>query len=57
MTEFLSLKLRLFIENGNVHHLESNGESIMIFRDTLRLAEISDYSEIVKFAEELEELI
>ena len=57
MTEFLSPALRLFIENGNVHHLESNGESIMIFTDTLRLAEISDYSEIVKFAEELEELI
>ena len=34
-----------------------NGEFIMIFTDTLRLAEISDYSEIVKFAEELEELI
>ena len=39
------------------YYLESNGEAIMIFNDNLRLAQISDYSEIVKFAEELEMMI
>jgi MFS superfamily sulfate permease-like transporter len=57
MDDFLSPEIRSFIENGNIHHLESNGEAIMIFNDSLRLAQISDYSELAKFAEELEGLI
>lgn len=57
MTEFLTPEIKAFIENGNVHHLESNGDTIMIFNDNLRLAQISDYSEMVRFAEELERLI
>lgn len=57
MTDFLNPEINSFIENGNIHHLESNGEAIMIFNDNLRLAQISDYSEIVKFVEELEGLI
>ncbi len=54
MDNFLTDELRSFIEGSNVSHLESNGEAIMIFDANLRLAQISDYSELVRFAEDLE---
>ena len=57
MSTFLSNEIRSFIETGNIHHIESNGEAIIIFNNNLRLAQISDYSETVKFAEEFELLI
>jgi hypothetical protein len=57
MKNFLSEEIHTFIINGDINHLESNGEAIMIFNDNLRLAQTSDYSEIVKFAEELEMMI
>ena len=57
MDSFLSTSLISLIENSNISHLESNGEAIMIFDANLRLAQISDYSELVRFAEELQGFI
>ncbi|MDA7501658.1 SulP family inorganic anion transporter [Chitinophagales bacterium] len=57
MEKFLNPELRKFIEGDEIHHLESNGEAIMIFRDDIRLAQISDYSELVCSAIELQELV
>lgn len=56
MNIFLTTDLKSFIEKSNISHLESNGEAIMIFDANLRLADISDYSELVRFAEDLEKL-
>ena len=53
MDAFLTEDMKSFIENSSVTHLESNGEAIMIFNAKLRLAQISDYSELVRFAEGL----
>ena len=55
MKNFLTDELRALIENGDIHHLESNGESVLIFNEDLRLARISDYSKIVRFAEAFQE--
>ena len=57
MDSFLSEELKLLIEKSNIVHLESNGEAIMIFDAKLRLAQISDYSELVRLAEELQVFI
>jgi hypothetical protein len=57
MEAFLSPELQSLIENSNISHLECNGEAIMIFDANLRLAQISDYSELVRFAEEMQEFI
>ena len=54
MDAFFTKELKSFIEKSNISHLESNGEAIMVFDANLRLADISDYSELVRFAEELE---
>ena len=57
MDNFLTDELRSFIETSKISHLESNGTAIMTFDSRLRLAQISDYSEAVRFAEQLETLL
>lgn len=57
MDSFLSEEIKLLIENSSFSHLECNGEAIMIFDANLRLAQISDYSELVMFAEEMKSYI
>ena len=57
MDTFLSSELKSLIENSHITHLECNVEAVMIFDADLRLAQISDYSELARFAEQLEELI
>ena len=57
MKDFMSEDLRKLIEKSDIHHLESNGEAILIFNDSLRLAKILEYSKIIKFSEDLRKLI
>lgn len=53
----LNKDLKAFLEKSDFHHLESNGEAILIFEDDLRLAQIQEYTKIIKFAEELRSLL
>ena len=57
MDKFLSEDLKLFIEESNIHHLESNGEAILIFNDNLRLAKVGEYTRLVSFTEKLSDLV
>lgn len=57
MDDFLAAKLKTFLENSEIHHIESNGEAILIFDDNFRLAQIHDYSNITKFIDDLKTLI
>jgi len=57
MDAFLTPKLKELIKNSKVDHIESNGKAIMIFDANLRLAQISDYSELVIFAEKIEQYL
>jgi MFS superfamily sulfate permease-like transporter len=56
MNAFVTPELILLVEQSNISHLESNGEAIMLFDANLRLAQISDYSELVRIAESLKKL-
>ncbi len=55
--DFLDENLKTFFEKSDIHHLESNGEAILIFDDNFKLAQIRDYSSITKFIEDLKRLI
>lgn len=57
MDAFLTPEFRSLIENSSVDHLECNGEAVMIFDANLTLARISEYEELVSFAEELQGFI
>ncbi len=50
MDEFLTDKLKVLIEISDMHHLESNGEAILIFSDNFRLARMQDYAKMIQFA-------
>ncbi len=47
MDSFLNDALKTFLEQSESHHLESNGEAILIFNDRLKIAKIKDYPELV----------
>ncbi len=51
MDDFLSKKLMTLIETSGLHHLESNGEAILIFSNNFRLAQMKDYINMIQFVE------
>ena len=53
MTAFLTEAVRKLITDSDIDHIESNGEAILIFNDKLRLAQLPEYSKILKFSEDL----
>lgn len=55
---FLTDEMKSMIDKSPViHHIESNGEALLLFIDNLRLAPIKDYGEIVSFAERFKKLV
>jgi hypothetical protein len=51
---YLNDDLKELIENSEViHHIESNGEAILLFTDNLKRAHTDDYEKIVAFAKAL----
>lgn len=58
MASFLNPEFKKLIEHSKIiHHLESNGESILLFTDNLKLASINEYAEMVSFAEKLQKIV
>jgi MFS superfamily sulfate permease-like transporter len=57
MDKFLSKGLQELIEESDLHHIESNGEAILIFNDQMRLARIDEYEKIIRFSEDLRKLL
>ena len=57
MDAFLTDKLKVLIEISGLHHLESNGESILIFSNNFTLARVKDYIKMIQFAENFKEII
>ena len=51
MDAFLTEKLKVLIEISDVHHLESNGEAILIFSNNFKLAQMQEYARMIQFAE------
>ena len=57
MDAFLTNKLKVLIEISGLHHLESNGESILIFSNNFTLARVKDYIKMIQFAENFKTII
>ena len=57
MDAFLTEKLKVLIEISGLHHLESNGEAILIFSDHFKLAQMQDYVKMIQFAENFKSMI
>ncbi len=57
MDAFLSDKLKVLIEISGLHHLESNGEAILIFSNNFELAQVRDYIKMIQFAENFKKII
>lgn len=57
MDTFLTDKLKVLIEISGLHHLESNGETILIFNDNFALAKVKDYIKMIQFAENFKSMI
>jgi MFS superfamily sulfate permease-like transporter len=53
MSSFMSTELEELIKNSNIHHLESNGESILIFNNELRKARKREFDQLVNFSQKL----
>ena len=57
MKNFMNDELKQLILAMYLHHLESNGEAILIFTNDLRFAPIREMSKIVQFKEALKSII
>ncbi len=58
MRSFAGSKIRNLIASSDVvHHLESNGEAILLFTDNLELASMEDYGKMIDFAKKLQSLV
>ena len=51
MDGFMTNKLKLLIEISGLHHLESNGEAVLIFSNNFALAQVKDYIKMIQFVE------
>ncbi|MEL6633362.1 MAG: SulP family inorganic anion transporter [Bacteroidota bacterium] len=57
MDDFLTEKLKVLIEISGLHHFESNGEAILIFSNSFKLAQIQDYAKMIQFAENFKAIL
>ncbi len=57
MDAFLTDKLKVLIEISGLHHLESNGEAILIFSNNFTLAQAKDYIKMIQFLENFKSMI
>jgi len=57
MDAFMTDKLKVLIEISGLHHLESNGEAILIFSNNFSLAQVRDYIKMIQFVENFKSMI
>ncbi len=57
MDAFLTDRLKMLIEMSGLHHLESNGEAILIFSNHFKLAQLKEYARMIQFAEQFKSVI
>ncbi len=54
---FMTDKRKVLIEISGLHHLESNGEAILIFSNNFALAQVKDYIQMIQFGENFKSMI
>lgn len=57
ITEFMTDQMRDYLENCGIHHLESNGEAILLFNDNLQLAQLPEYKLMIDFVEGFKKIV
>ncbi len=57
MDDFLTDELKELLEVSDLHHLESNGEAILIFSNNFTLAQVKDYIRMIQFVENFKLLL
>lgn len=57
MDAFITDKLKVLIEISGLHHLESNGEAILIFSNNFKLAQIQEYVKMIQFADNFKSMV
>ncbi len=57
MDKFMNPDLERLIEASSIQHLESNGESIIIFNDELKKAKRREFEQLIAFSQKLMQLI
>jgi hypothetical protein len=57
MEAFMTDEMREYFENCGIHHLESNGEAILLFSDNLQLAQLPEYTLMIDFVEGFKKLV
>ncbi len=57
MDKFMNPDLERLIEASSIQHLESNGESIIIFNDELKKAKRREFEQLIAFSQKLMRLI
>ena len=57
MDAFLTDELKELIDSSGLHHLESNGEAILIFSNNFALAKARDYIKMIGFVEKFKSMI
>ena len=57
MDAFLTDELKELLEVSDLHHLESNGEAILIFSNNFTLAQVKDYIRMIQFVENFKLLV
>jgi len=57
MDAFLTDKLKVLIEISGLHHLESNGEAILILSDDFALAKVKDYIKMIQFVDNFKSMM
>lgn len=57
MSTFLSVEIKSLIEGSGLTHLESDGNGILIFSDGLKLAQLKEFSAMVKFLDKMRTIL
>ena len=55
--KFMTDELHDLIEEGQFHHIECNGNAILIFSDQFRLADLKEYDRLISYSTRLRELL
>ena len=51
MDAFMTNEMREYFETCGIHHIESNGQAILMFSDNLQLAQLPEYTLMIDFVE------
>ncbi|MDE0978463.1 MAG: SulP family inorganic anion transporter [Flavobacteriales bacterium] len=55
--QFMTDEFKSLIQRSQFHHLESNGNALLIFNDQFKLADLKEYDRLISFSTQLREIL